>query len=299
VTPPNRPYPPRHGRHRPDIVGNGTDFSAEVANFISSAKGSFDSVTGLTSETGTTFGLNCSNPVTTANTFSLQLNTKPFTTSVCSGSPNQGCQGWQQFVYSNQGVAFIQYWLLQYNTTCPAGWNTFSFPGSTDIYCWKNGPNGVSVPVQTITNLASLSVTGTANSGGADTVIIGPASGNLHAANQDSTLNLAAGWNAVEFVVCGDGCSSQANFNTGSTVAVRTTVDDGTTNPPSCLPEGFTGETNNLALVQPSPSVPQAANCCRYGGALPNIQFMESNASGATATGCGPNSPTNLNITVH
>ena len=62
------------------------------------------------------------------------------------------------------GRAFIQYWLIKYNTACPAGqnWNQFSFPGSTDIYCFRNDQRGaVSVPNQPITNLAQLSLSGT------------------------------------------------------------------------------------------------------------------------------------------
>jgi hypothetical protein len=108
TTAPNHPYPPARG-HRAETVGNGTDFAAEVTGTLSAAEGSFDSVTGVTSESGNVGGA----PPAVANTFSLQLNTKPFTTSVCSPSPNSGCRGWQQFIYSNAGVAFIQYWLLQ------------------------------------------------------------------------------------------------------------------------------------------------------------------------------------------
>jgi hypothetical protein len=288
TAPPNRPYPPKHGHPRPDIVGNGTDFSAEAASPISWATGFFSSVTGVTNESGNVNG----NPPAAANTFSLQLNTKPFATSLCSGSPNAGCEGWQQFVYSNSGFAFVQYWLLSYNTTCPAGWNTYSFSGSSDIYCWKNGANAVSVPVQSITNLANLSLTGTANPGGSDTVIMAIGTGDLSAANQDSVLNLASGWKAAEFIIVGDCCSSQANFNAGATIVIRTTLQDGTTSAPTCASEGFTGETNNLTLAQP---------CCPLGGSPSVIEFMQSNITGATWGPCSaiPNPPTNLTGTVH
>jgi hypothetical protein len=253
ATPPNQPYPFRRGFSDPNVVGNGTDYSAEVPNLINGATGSFSGVTGVTSESGNVNG----NPPPVANTFSLQLNSKPFPTTLCNGSPNQFCQGWQQFVYSNSGVAFIQYWLLNYNTTCPAGYNTYG----TD--CWRNGPNGVSVPPQPITNLPGLSLTGTANSNGTDTVIMAIPGGTMGAANVDSILNLASGWNGVEFVLVGDCCSSQAIFNAGSTTTVTTTVHHGsTTNAPTCILAGYTGETNNLTLVataaigiQPSPAI--------------------------------------------
>src|SRR6185503_8017188 len=78
VTAPKRPYPPAIGR-RPQTVGGSNDFAAEVTGIISSAVGSFDTVSGVTSETGQENG---SGPQV-ANTYSLQLNTKPFTTSVC------------------------------------------------------------------------------------------------------------------------------------------------------------------------------------------------------------------------
>ena len=98
-------------------------------------------VTGVTSETGNVGGV----PPAVANTYSLQLNTKPFTSSVCGPSPNPNCKGWQQFIYSNSVVAFIQYWLLRYDTACPATWNQFTFSGGTTIYCYRNNSGGAAV----------------------------------------------------------------------------------------------------------------------------------------------------------
>jgi hypothetical protein len=54
---------------------------------------------------------------------------------------------------------------------------------------------------------------------------------------------------------------------------VRTAVTSGTTSGPSILPDTFTGESNNLSLV----------NACPIGGANPAILFTESNADGAIA----------------
>jgi hypothetical protein len=75
-------------------------------------------------------------------------------------------------------------------------------------------------------------------------------------------LNLGAAWKDAEFIIAGDGRGSQATFNAGSTIVVRTTVHSGSRNAPTCVKEGFTGETNNLNLVGtaavgtgPSPAV--------------------------------------------
>jgi len=255
-TPPNRPYPPASGRV-PEIVGNGNDFSAQAnGGLISSATGSFDSVTGVSSESDG--GTN--------NRFSLQLNTNGnFSSPACAGAkvPSQ-CTGWQQFVYSNGYGGFIQYWLLNYAATCPSGWNTY---GSD---CWRNGSGLVSVPEQPITNLAQLRVTGNATAGGTDSIVISaPAGeGGSNAANEDSVLGLAKGWQAAEFNVFGDCCGTQANFNGGATIVVRTTVINGTTHAPTCTSNGYTGETNNLTLATP---------CSTVGGTSPAIVFKESN----------------------
>ncbi|MGC1447705.1 MAG: hypothetical protein WA837_19740 [Xanthobacteraceae bacterium] len=252
-TPPERPYPPASGR-QPEIVGNGNDFSAQVTSgTISQATGSFDSITGLTSESDG--GNN--------NSYSLQLNTNAsLNPTLCQGAktPSQ-CSGWQQFVYSSSGYAFIQYWLLNYGNACPSGWNTYYSD------CWRNGTNGAPVSAQPITNLAQLRLTGTADAGGTDTVIMSTPNGDANAANQDSLLDLAKGWNAAEFNVFGDCCGSQANFNGGVTMVVRTSVDNGTKNAPTCTATGYTGETNNLTLVPP---------CSTVGGASPAIVFKES-----------------------
>jgi hypothetical protein len=214
---------------------------------MSAAEGSFDSVTGVTSETGQERGSGGQ----VANTYTLQLNTNRFSTSVCSGSPNLGCRGWQQFVYSSYSqVILIQYWLIRYNAACPAGWNTRVLPSApTDTYCWRNGASTAPVAKQPITNLINLRLGGSANTSGNDTVTMWIGNTATAASNPGSTLNLGAGWTDAEFMIGGDCCSTQANFNAGSTIVVRTTVHNGTRNAPTCVVEGFTGETNNLNLV--------------------------------------------------
>jgi hypothetical protein len=69
-----------------------------------------------------------------ANGFSLQLNTNYFTTPVCNNaplpqSPTVVCQGWEQFVLSNdttktKAYVYIQSWVVNYGRPCPTGWLT-------------------------------------------------------------------------------------------------------------------------------------------------------------------------------
>ena len=267
TTAPAVPYPPARGR-RPDTVGNGNDVSAQVTGHMSEAVGSFDSVTGITSETGT-------NPYTGAtkvpNVYTLQLNSNFFTTSTCNGATNPSqCQGWQQFVYASDNTspsAFMQYWLLSYGSKCPSGWT--SFQGG----CYTNS-NAVSVPQQSITNLANLSVTGQANSGGVDTFVMAVGSTLYTVTGEDNVVNLAQGWQDAEFNVVGDGNGTAANFNSGSAIVVRTSVNSGVPTAPSCFGEGFTGETNNLKFA----SAPTAQR-----ETLPAIVFAESSAGSASS----------------
>jgi hypothetical protein len=254
-------------------VGGGNDVSAEVSGHISEAVGSFDSVAGVTSESDSAQG---------ANAYTLQLNTNDFTTSTCSGAANPSqCQGWQQFIYSNYpnnstygGAAGTQYWLLYYGTTnCPTGWTSYQDYGID--YCWTNGNAvGVPAPAQTIANLGNLSLTGEAVSGGMDTLIFSTGSALYSVQNEDSVVHLAQGWTAAEFNIFGACCNSQANFNSGSTIVVRTSVDYGSPNAPSCLAKGFTGETNNLSFG----TAPAA-----HAEKLPAAVFTESSAGGVAS----------------
>jgi hypothetical protein len=112
-----------------------------------------------------------------ANAFSLQLNSQFFSGSpACSGSGNpSGCQAWQQFVYDYDnatGYVFMQYWLINYNATCPSGWNT----SSND--CWINSPaSTLTGGPLTAGNLASVKLSGSATSGGNDAVSLSIGSG--------------------------------------------------------------------------------------------------------------------------
>jgi len=265
VSPPNRPYPPREGL-RPQTVGNGIDFSAEVTTNTSQAEGSFDSVMGLTSETGN--GM--------ADSFSLQLNTNFFATATCNSSPNPAnCQGWQQFIFSNTGFVFIQYWLLHYGGPCPVGWTT------SGQSCWRDAAGGALVPAQTILALGQMKLDGAVAgvNGPTDSVTlsIGP---DVYSAPGDNCFpDLSNGWRQSEFNVFGDCCSSEATFNAGSTIVVRTAVNSGTPAlAPTCQLEGYTGETNNLDLMDTPAMQPDVT--------WPSIIFTQSNVGSPVLPSC-------------
>jgi hypothetical protein len=280
TSPPAVLYRPQIGGHGTFSVGNGTDDSAEVSSgSISSTKGSFYGVSGVTSETQGVGG--------SANYFSFQINTNLFSTSKCGTSnPTSGtCQGWLQFVFGNPNTSnhsesevVIEYWLIDYissNTpTCPTGW---SGDGSGDC---TNFSSATGVPLQTISDLSELPLTGQSVSGGSDTVSVSVGSTIYSASVADSVIDLAGVWTESEFNVFGDGNGSQATFNTGSTLVVNIATDNGKPSPPSIVNYSDTGETNNLSLLAPPAR-------CVSGGASPEIFFTESNASGATVT-CPP-----------
>ncbi len=283
TTPLSFPLPRmRAGGTNPNTVGGGgsNDFAAQAASgFISMAEGSFMSVTPGITETGT----DPHTGKTAANAFTLQLNTNTFTTPACSGATQPMCMGWQQFVFENDGngsataIAFIQYWLESYGPTCPTGWSPGGRLAPDD--CYRN-TNGVgSIPVQTMADLAQISLTGAASLGGMDTLTLMTPTGDLTAMATDSLLGLAQHWQTAEFNIFGDGNSTEANFSSGATIVVKVSVDSHTTDAPTCVAESFTGETNNLTLVPAAP-----LGCCPYGGASPAIEFLESNAASPAAT---------------
>jgi hypothetical protein len=255
-TPPARPYGPAFGP-KPASVGNGNDFSAQAAGAISLAEGSFDSVTGISSIKGP---------------FSLQLNTQTFTTTACDGAVNKAsCFGWQQFVLSSSDGAFIQFWLINFSTTsspvaCPTGFAPFTPTGTTQVDCFRSSDNGVPVPVG---NLADLRITGWAFNG-QDAMVVVAGNQSFIFTNPDTILNLQTQWSMAEFNIFGDCCDNQVQLSPGSTLVVRTSIDQNSAAAPTCVLQGFTGETNNAAIQGPCAGIP-ATN-----GALPAIVFTES-----------------------
>jgi hypothetical protein len=288
-TPPTLPSFPRRvgGLRLPNTVGgSGPDFSAiPNSGHISEGEGSFDSVSGVTSE---------SNSGGAANTYSLQLNTDFFNTTNCSTYVN--CRGWEQFMYQSSGKAYIQYWFIRYGTAgtaCPNvspscngslvfsnGWCPFTIPGTTDVYCARNSASSLSPTAEPATSLGVLKLTGTAAgfNGQAEDYISISAGSVLSAPGDNYFTDLGSKWGEAEFNVFGDGGSDAANFNTGSTIQVRTSVGSGTALAPSCDERSFTGESNNLTLVQLLPPVAHTG--------IPSVVFKESNVAGSTQTTC-------------
>jgi len=269
VAAPKVPLRPRSGGARlAQTVGDGSDFSAVVAGEAILGEGSFDSVSGVTSESG----------AGTANAYTLQLNTEFFSTKTCSGGA-AGCKGWEQFVHYNDpgssSIAFIQYWMLGYGNACPSGWTTYG----TD--CYTNSTYGVVVPTQTIATLGQITLTGTAPSGTTDDAVTVSLDGELYSVSGQSYFpDLAQHWNTSEFNIFGPGNGSQAAFNAGATLVVRTAMNSGATGAPSCDAEGFTAETNNLNLVTTAAG--------ETGSKLPSIVFTESYANTPKPATCVP-----------
>lgn len=293
-------YPPRRGGAiRPETVGgaNSTDFSAQVTGYMSEAEGSFDSVTGVTSECSVPCDSatdvcpanpTCSIAGAAANAYSLQLNTNTFSTTACKTlhAPASGkwgkCQGWQQFVYDSDGSGgSIQYWLVPYGpkgSTCPLGWGQFSYSATpTDpdppVYCYNILSPSNPAPAATIASLQAITVTGSAAGLHAadDTLTITVGSMIYSSPGENLFPDLDKQWNVSEFNIFGNGNNSQAVFNNGSTIVVRNSVDSGTTSAPKSDEETYTGETNNLTLVC-TPMLETGTST-----AWPSIKFAESN----------------------
>lgn len=253
----------------PEVEGSG-DYVAQTKDKIELAFGTF-SVSGLTSETGV--------PVYTykgveqgilgPDQYSVQLNTNNLeTTSACGG--RSGCHVWQQFVYANNyptassgGKAFMQYWLLDWGSSCPHGW-TASNSGNS---CYQNS---ALLPVATvpITQLGELTLEGSASTHGLDSLTFAYENEFWILSAQDSVLDIASVWNKAEFNVLGNAGGSEAIFNGGTTVTVTLVVGDGTGTAPTCVAnDGTTGESNNLWPGACSASDPL----------FPMITYTESN----------------------
>ncbi len=251
VTAPQRPFIPAGQKSGPALIGNGTDVTVQVTEgSISQATGSFENVSGVTSEQS--IGGSCSD-YDGPNAFSLQLNSAPFSTAACDGV--SGCTGWQQFVFSNNteegSYAYMQYWLINYGpsgTSCPEGWYQYEIEDETD--CYENSEASL-VASQTIAGLSSMTLNGTAASGGNDSVTVGIGADLYAVTAYDSVLDLAPNWKNVEFNVFGDGCGSEAEFNSGASLIPEIALDYGYSAAPSCVNTGYTGETNNFDFASP------------------------------------------------
>lgn len=267
-TAPKTPNPMAQGP-KPNNVGAGRDYFAQSAGHLSSVKGSFDSISGVTALYGPTYS---SPTIAHSNVYSLQMNANVFSTSACGGSPN--CSGWEQFLYSQTQCGgpciFIEYWLLNHTSPCPAGqgWYYWNGAGNTVPGCYLNTVP-TKVPPQPLSDLGGLRMTGTV-AGNTDTVSLSVANGTVYAASNASIAGLGQGWKSVEYNLVGDCCAYGTYFTKGpATLNIRVAATDGTQNAPSCLTyaSGATAETNNLDLI---------GSCKTFGGAQPAIAFTES-----------------------
>lgn len=272
VVAPADPYMPKRGP-RPFTVGNGDDVCAQApSGTISSATGSFDSVTGVTSVTGQLHGAGGQ----VANVYTLQLNTNTFPSTVAGSAA--GCRGWEQFIYANDGSAgnsgraFIQYWLIDFGPTSPGtGWIQGPAPDFTTS--WFRNSTATAVPNQPVANLGTLHLTGTVSATGDSYALLAGTTMFSHAGL--NAVNAAAGWTTAEFCIVGNCCSTQATFNAGATIVPRTRITYGGRMPPICVATGFTGETNNLSFgpTAPGASAPGPAVIATQsttGGAMGN-----------------------------
>jgi hypothetical protein len=269
---PFRPRPLARSAHHagPENVGDGTDFSAIGYGLTSQATGTFTDVSPGITEQGLVN--NAGSP--TANAFSLQINSQFFSGSpACDGSsdPSQ-CQAWQQFVYTYSdtvtGLIFMQYWLLNYDATCPSGWYT----SGND--CWTNS-NANIVDTVKASDLANIALSGSAASGGNDSVSLAFGAGQATSVtNSDSVLDLASFWTVTEWGVYGDGNASEADFGPGTTLEAQTALTTAGTGAPYCLDEGFTGETNNLSRTS-TPALGDESS--------PTMAFAQTNGPTGTA----------------
>jgi hypothetical protein len=256
VAAPNRPYIPRTSAGNSQTVGDGNDYAAVTSTLTSEAVGSFPKVNDLTSERDDG----------QSNVYSIQLNSNFMSgDQACAGAydPSE-CLGWLQFVYSSSSTAaFMQYWLIDYtgsSVRCPSGWNSYGND------CYKNSP-AVGVPQEVVTQLAQMSLSGTAVNGGVDTLEYFDGSDAYSTSAPDSVMYLSQGWTGTEFNIIGDGGGSEAVFNVGTAITVEIALTDGTRNAPTCkADDGTTGETNNLNLK----------SCTAAGGATPRVKFRES-----------------------
>jgi len=265
VDAPNYPMSPKSGVV-PFTVGNGDDVAAQApSGHISSTTGSFDSATGVTSETGPIGNAGASH----ADTYTLQINTDFFTTTTCATSPNANCRGWEQFVFENNPNAhraFIQYWLVNFDGACPANFQSFPLSaGHNHCVQLTNTLGAVNTTPVPVTNLTQVSLTGNATAG-ADSITM-TIGGQAFQRNGDNSVNASTGWTISEFNILGDGGDSNgvggtASFNNGAGLVARTRIIYGGNAAPNCLATGFTAEKNNLSFgpsapvgTQPGPAV--------------------------------------------
>src|SRR3984885_2522552 len=251
-----------------EVSGNGNDYVAESSGLTSGALGSFPTVSGVKSEKSVGVAEYGDGGILGSNEYSLQLNTN-FTGTTAACKSHSGCVVWQQFIYATdyevkgEAAVFMQYWLIDFgSSSCPSG---FASDGEGDCY---GNSNAVTAPDVKATSLASLSLSGTAASGGNDTVKFTDGSTAYSVSGKDTVLDISQVWKQSEFNIVGDAGGSRADFNTPVSVTVKLALTDGSTSAPTCVADaGTTGESNNLNL----------GSCSTASGSSPYIEFTETN----------------------
>jgi hypothetical protein len=287
---------------------------APAGHLLSNVEGSFLSVKDVTNETAVGVPAYGDGGALGSNEYMLQVNTNSSTYSKACGSYSY-CAPWVQYLMAtntfvsftgttltNETEVYIEYWLLNYSVdngtdVCPSGFfdvgADFTGPGDD---CVQNSPGTViyngQLPITALSlspaDRPTLSASATANGNDEATATY---NGKAYKATvKDSLTDIASVWNQAEFNILGNDGGSQAQFNDGTSLILKTAVTDGSTSAPSCVFNGgTTGESNNLNFV-PSTSSPV---CCPYGGADPSIEFMEVFDTSHTHTAsCGSSSIT-------
>jgi hypothetical protein len=259
--------------HKPgeaQVTGNGDDFVAESSGLTSAAIGSFPKFTGVTSEKSVGVAAFGGGGILGPNEYSLQLNTNfGSATAACDGSNTGKCIVWQQFIYATdyavegEGAVFIQNWLIYWGTNaCPSG---FGSDGEGDCY---GNSSAVTLADIKPTKLGGVTLKGSAQAGGNDTVTVTDGGTAYSVSEPDSTLDISQVWQESEFNVVGDAGGSRADFNKPVSITVKIALTDGSTAAPKCVAKsGTTGETNNLNL----------GKCTATKGSSPYIEFPETN----------------------
>ena len=135
--------------------------------------------------------------------------------------------------------------------------------------CFINSP-AVSVPIQNISDLSGMVMTGTVDLGGPRCgLVVHPESQGFALALPTDFIGLNNSWTQAEFNVFGLWNGSQAVFTAGTTITVANTLtgQGGAAIFAACLQNsGTTAETNNLNLGQ-----------CPCNPSGSQIEFTESN----------------------
>ncbi len=224
-------------------------------NKITSATGNVTTLNQVTS----VGSINANNGVLSSGLFSLQLNSNNSLagksgTPSCTGSTNQACSGWTQFVYNNSRQLYIQEWFINYlsnaKQACPS-----SLPFNAGLSCGENvafSTLASSAPSD-FTKMQGASLTGQALSNG-NVVVTLTAGGTSYVATGTDNTGTASGWTTAEFNVFGLGTNSSGAFNTVQlNTAAQVTMgltsnNDKSLQQPACTSGSTTAENSNMFL---------------------------------------------------